>query len=103
MTLLTLFKIVRMLFHLEFIVTDTLVNRMNACFVSISEYLPRLRATHPIFDIKEPVPAKVTIGANDTKLALDNIKVNKATGPDRIIPWELKVLTPSCGTVNCYI
>ena len=27
---------------------DTLVNRMNECFVSIREDLPRLRATHPI-------------------------------------------------------
>ena len=63
---------------------------MNECFVSISEDLPRLRATHPIFDIKEPLPAKFTINVSDTKLALDNIKVNKATGPDRIPPWALK-------------
>ena len=35
---------------------DTLVNRMNACFVSISEDLPKLLATHPIFDIKKPLP-----------------------------------------------
>ena len=33
---------------------DTLVNRMNECFVSISEDLPKLRAIHTIFDIKEP-------------------------------------------------
>ena len=32
---------------------DILVNRMNACFVSISEELPKLRVTHPIFDIKK--------------------------------------------------
>ena len=69
---------------------DTLVNHMNECFVSTSEDLPRLRATHPIFDIKEPLPAKFTISVSDTKLALDNIKVNKATGPDRIPPWALK-------------
>ena len=67
---------------------DTLVNRMNECFVSTSEDLPRLRATHPIFDIKEPLPAKFTINVSDTKLALDNIKVNKAT--DRIPPWALQ-------------
>ena len=69
---------------------DTLVNSMNECFVSISEGLPRLRATHHIFDIKEPLPAKFTINVSDTKLALDNIKVNKATGPDTIHPWALK-------------
>ena len=31
---------------------DTLANRMNECFLSISEDLPILRATYPIFDIK---------------------------------------------------
>ena len=66
---------------------DTLVNRMNACFVSISENLPKLRATHPIFDIKEPLPVKFTISVSDTKLALDKNKVNKTTG--RIPPWAL--------------
>ena len=70
---------------------DTLVNRMNECFVSISEDLPILRATHPIFDIKEPLPAKFTINVSDTKFAV--IKVNKATGPDRIPPWALSVYT----------
>ena len=69
---------------------DILVNPMTVCFVAISEDLPKLRATHPIFDIKEPLPAKFTINVSDTKLALDNIKVNKATGPDRIPPWALK-------------
>ena len=46
---------------------DTLVIRMNECFVSISEDLPRLRATRAIFDIKEPLPAKFTINVSDTK------------------------------------
>ena len=68
----------------------TLVNRMNTCFVAISEDLPKLRATHPIFDIKEPLPAKFTISVGDFKLALDKIKMNKATGPDKIPPWALK-------------
>ena len=40
---------------------NNLVNRMNACFVTISEDLPKLRVTHPIFDNKEPLPAKFTI------------------------------------------
>ena len=67
---------------------DTLVSRMNTCFVSICEDLPKLRA---IFDIKEPLPAKFTISVSDIKLALDNIKVNKATGPVRIPPWALNM------------
>ena len=41
--------------------------------------------------LKKTQPAKFTISVSDTKLALDNIKVNKATGPDRIPPWALKV------------
>ena len=69
---------------------DTLVNRMNACFVAISEDLPRLRATHPISHIKKPLPAEYTINVSDTKLALDNIKVTKATSPDKIPLWALK-------------
>ena len=69
---------------------DILVNHTNACFVAVSEDLPKLRVTHPIFDIKDPLPAKFTIIVSDTKLALDKIKVNKATGPERITPWALK-------------
>ena len=38
---------------------DSLVNLMNACFMSVSEYLQKLRATHPVFDIKEPLRAKI--------------------------------------------
>ena len=87
---------------------DTLANRMNECFVSISEDLPRLRATHPIFDIKEPLPAKFTINVSDTKLALDNIKVNKATGPVGIPTWALKecshlLAAPVTAIFNSYI
>ena len=63
---------------------------MNECFLPINENLPRLRATHPIFDIKEPLPAKFTINVSDTKLALDNINVNKATDSDGIPPWAVK-------------
>ena len=55
---------------------------MNACFVLISEDWPRLRATYPIFDIIEPLPAKFTISMSDTKLALDSNN-SKA-------PWVLK-------------
>ena len=70
---------------------DTLVNRMNECFVLISEDLPKLRATHPIFDIKQPLPAKFSFSVSYTKLPLDNINMNKATGLDRLPPWALKV------------
>ena len=81
----------------------TLVNRMNGCFVSISEDLPILRATYPIFDIKEPLPAKFTINVSDTKLALDKIKV-QSYGSGQNIPMGVEiVLTPSCGTGNYYI
>ena len=83
---------------------DTRVNRMKTCFVSISEDLPILRATHPIFDNKEPLPAKFTINVSDIKLAIDNIKMNKVTVLDRIPPMGVeRMFTSSCGTGNCYI
>ena len=71
---------------------DTLVNRMNECFVAISEDLPKLRATHPIFDIKEPLPAKFTISVSDTKLALDKIKVTHLAVKMRCWVWQMHLL-----------
>ena len=48
-------------------------------------------------DLYEPQPAKFTITVSDPKLALDNIQVNEATGPDRIPPWALKVCSHFLG------
>ena len=63
------------------------LNSMNELFVSISADLPRLDATHRVFDIEEPLPAEFTIEAAYTKRALEKVKCRKANGPDNISPW----------------
>ena len=71
----------------------SLVNSINEFFVSVSEDLPsRLQASHSIFDASDPlpVPAQYTISVNVTGTALANVKINKATGPDKIPPWMVK-------------
>ena len=70
-------------------VMDSLVNSMNGFFVSVCKDLPRLQSSHPFFDADEPLP-EFTISVTDTEVALDKVKVNKATGPDNIPPWVLK-------------
>ena len=69
---------------------DSLVNSMNGFFVSVCEDLPRLQSSHPIFDADEPLPAEFIVSVTDTKVALEKVKVNKATGLDNIPPWVLK-------------
>ena len=66
---------------------DSLVNYMNGFFVSVCEDLPRLQSSHPIFDADEPLPAEFIISVTDTKMELEKVKVNKATGPENIPPW----------------
>ena len=68
----------------------SLVNSINELFVSVSEDLPRLQASHSIFDVSDPLPAQYTIRANVTEAALANVKIKKATGPDKISPWIVK-------------
>ena len=38
----------------------SLVNSINEFFVSVSEYLPRLQASHSIFDVSDPLPVQYT-------------------------------------------
>ena len=58
--------------------------------MSVCEDLPRLQSSRPIFDADEPLPAEFIISVIDTEVALEKVKVNKATGPDNIPPWVLK-------------
>ena len=66
------------------------VNYVNDLFVSVSVDLPRLDATHRIFDIEEPLPAEFTIEAASTQRALQKAKCRKATGPDIFPPWMVE-------------
>ena len=75
-----------------------LANTINEFFVSVSDDLPRLQPTHPIFEVSEPLPAEFTISVQDTEAALSKIKVNKAMGPDNIPPWILKEFSQQLAT-----
>ena len=68
----------------------SLVNSINEFFVSVSEHLPRLQASHSIFDVSDPLPVQYTISVNVTEAALANVKTNKATGPDKIPSWIVR-------------
>ena len=49
-----------------------------------------MKSFHPIFDADELLPAEFIINVTDTEVALEKVKVNKATVPDNIPPWALK-------------
>ena len=66
---------------------DSSVNSMKGFLVSVCEDLPRLQSSHPIFDADEPLPAEFIISVTGTEVALEKVKVNKATEPDIIPPW----------------
>lgn len=67
-----------------------LASRMNEFFVSVSEHLPRLNKDHTIFTVNEELPDQYVIDVMTTFKALQNVKVNKATGPDNIPAWVLR-------------
>ena len=52
----------------------SLVNSINEFFVSVSEYLPRLQASHSIFEVSDPLPVQYTISVNVTEAELANVK-----------------------------
>ena len=58
--------------------------------MSVCEDLTRWQSSQPIFDADEPLPAEFIISVTDTEVALEKVKVNKATGPANIPPWVLK-------------
>ena len=58
--------------------------------MSVSEDLTRLHASHSIFDVSDPLPVQYTISVNVTEAAIANVKINKATGPDKIPPWFVR-------------
>ncbi len=68
---------------------EALAESINQFMVSVSEELPRLQGSHPIFHEKRPLPADLTITVEETERAPTSLKVNKATGPDNIPAWVL--------------
>ena len=63
---------------------------MNDFFLSVSEHLPRLDEHDDIFTVNEELPDAYCISVDETLLALQRVKTNKATGPDNIPAWVLK-------------
>ena len=78
----------------------SLVNCINEFFVSVSEDLPRLQASYSIFDVSDPLPAEYTISVKVTEWPLANVKINKATGRDKIRPWRFCTTAGWTGDVN---
>ena len=51
----------------------SMVNSINELFVSVSEVLPILQASHSIFDVSDPLPVQYIISVDVTEAALVNI------------------------------
>ena len=67
-----------------------LASTMNDFFVSVSDHLPRLNKSHKVFDVNEELPDQYVITVCTNFKALENVKANKATGPDNIPAWVLR-------------
>ena len=69
---------------------EALANRINEFLVSFSSNLPRLSDDLAVFDVQDEIPAEYVISVMTTKNALQQIKVNKAVGPDNVPAWVLR-------------
>ena len=69
---------------------EVLANRINEFVLSVSSTLPRLTDDHAVFDVQDDIPAEYVISVMTTEHALQQIKVNKAVGPDNVPAWVLR-------------
>ena len=69
---------------------EALANRINKCLVSVSSNLPQLTDDLAVFDVQDDIPAEYVISVMTTENALQQIKVNKAVGPDNVPAWVLR-------------
>ena len=69
---------------------EVLANRINEFLVSVSSNLPRLTNDLAVFDVQDEIPAEYIISVMTTENALQQIKVNKAVGPDNVPAWVLR-------------
>ena len=70
-------------------IIEALANRINECLVSVSINLSRLIDDLAVFDVQDEIPAEYVISVMTTENALQQIKVNKAVGPDKLPAWVL--------------
>ena len=68
---------------------EALANRLNEFLVSVSNNLPRLTDDLAVFDVQDEIPAEY-VSVMMTENALQQIKVNKAVGPDNVPAWVLR-------------
>ena len=69
---------------------EALANRLNEFVVSVSNNLPRLTDDLAVIDVQDEIPAEYVISVMMTENALQQIKVNKAVGPDNVPAWVLR-------------
>ena len=69
---------------------EALANRLNEFLVSVNNNLPRLTDDLAVFDVQDEIPAEYVISVMTTENALQQIKVNKAVGPDNVPAWVLR-------------
>ena len=69
---------------------EALANRLNEFLVSVCNNLPRLTDDLAVFDVQDEIPAENVISVMTTENALQQIKVNKAVGPDNVPAWVLR-------------
>ena len=69
---------------------EVLANRINEFLVSVSSNLPRLTNDLAVFAVQDEIPAEYVISVMTTENALQQIKVNKAVGPDNVPAWVLR-------------
>ena len=68
-----------------------LADRMNDFLISVSDKLPRLKKDNTVFTVNGELPDQYVIPVMKTFEALCNVKLRKATGPDNIPAWLLKI------------
>ena len=69
---------------------EVLANRINEFLVSVSSNLPRLTDDLAVFEVQDEIQAEYVISVMMTENALQQIKVNKAVGPDNVSAWVLR-------------
>ena len=69
---------------------EALVNRLNEFLVSVGNNISRLTDDLAVCDVQDEIPAEYVISVMTTENALQQIKVNKAVGPDNLPAWVLR-------------
>ena len=71
-------------------IIEALANRINDFLVSVSNNLSRVTDYLAVFDVQDDIPAEYFISVMTTENDLQQIKVNKAVGPDNVSAWVLR-------------